>query len=134
MVESQRHIGDKITIDKRYFISSLKETDELFAKAVRRHWSVENELHWVLDVSFREDDSRIRRENGAYIVDVQLASGALSGQDVQIEGDTIKFNMNIGGVERVSMLLVVAGNKISGDTYATKGNYKIKGIRKLPPQ
>jgi predicted transposase YbfD/YdcC len=65
IVESQRHIGDKITIDKRYFISSLKETDELFAKAVRRHWSVENELHWVLDVSFREDDSRIRRENGA---------------------------------------------------------------------
>lgn len=65
MVESQRHIGDKVTIDTRYFISSLKETDELFAKAVRRHWSVENELHWVLDVSFREDDSRIRRENGA---------------------------------------------------------------------
>jgi predicted transposase YbfD/YdcC len=65
MVESQRHIGDKITIDRRYFISSLKETDELFAKAVRRHWSVENELHWVLDVSFREDDSRIRRANGA---------------------------------------------------------------------
>ena len=65
MVESQRHIGDKITIDTRYFISSLEEADELFAKAVRRHWSVENELHWVLDVSFREDDSRIRRENGA---------------------------------------------------------------------
>jgi len=65
MVESQRHIGDKVTVDRRYFICSLKETDELFAKAVRRHWSVENELHWVLDVSFREDDSRIRRENGA---------------------------------------------------------------------
>jgi predicted transposase YbfD/YdcC len=65
MVESERHIGDKVTIDRRYFICSLKETDELFAKAVRRHWSVENELHWVLDVSFREDNSRIRRENGA---------------------------------------------------------------------
>ncbi len=65
MVESQRHIGDKVTVDRRYFICSLKETDKLFAKAVRRHWSVENELHWVLDVSFREDDSRIRRENSA---------------------------------------------------------------------
>lgn len=65
MVESQRLIGDKVTIDRRYFICSLNETDNLFAKAVRRHWSVENELHWVLDVSFREDDSRIRRENGA---------------------------------------------------------------------
>tara|TARA_R110002167_G_scaffold1767_1_gene8478 strand:+ start:36377 stop:37501 length:1125 start_codon:yes stop_codon:yes gene_type:complete len=65
MVESERHIGNKVTVDRRYFICSLTETDELFAKAVRRHWSVENELHWVLDVSFREDDSRIRRENGA---------------------------------------------------------------------
>lgn len=65
MVESERHIRGKVTIDRRYFICSLKETDELFTKAVRRHWSVENELHWVLDVSFREDDSRIRRENGA---------------------------------------------------------------------
>jgi predicted transposase YbfD/YdcC len=65
MVESQRHIGEKETVERRYFISSLKEMDKLFAKAVRRHWSVENELHWVLDVSFREDDSRIRRGNGA---------------------------------------------------------------------
>ena len=65
MVESQRHIGDKITIERRYFICSLKEGDGLFAKAVRRHWSVENELHWVLDVSFREDASRIRRGNSA---------------------------------------------------------------------
>jgi predicted transposase YbfD/YdcC len=39
--------------------------DELFAKAVRRHCRVENELYWVLEVSFREDDSRIRRGNGA---------------------------------------------------------------------
>ena len=65
MVESQRHIGDKVTVDRRYFICSLNETDDLFAKAVRRHWSVENELHWVLDVSFREDHSPIRRDNGA---------------------------------------------------------------------
>ncbi|MFT6918097.1 MAG: putative transposase YbfD/YdcC [Cognaticolwellia sp.] len=65
MVESTRHIGDKISIERRYFISSLREVDALFAKAVRRHWRVENKLHWVLDVCFREDDSRIRRENGA---------------------------------------------------------------------
>ena len=65
MVESERHVGDKVTKECRYFISSLEEGDELFAKAVRRHWSVENELHWVLDVSFREDESRICRQNAA---------------------------------------------------------------------
>jgi predicted transposase YbfD/YdcC len=53
MVESTQHIGDKISIERRYFISLLREVDELFVKAVRRHWSVENELHWVLDVCFR---------------------------------------------------------------------------------
>jgi predicted transposase YbfD/YdcC len=64
MVESERHIGNKVTVDRHYFICSLTATDELFAKAVRRHWYVENELLWVLDVSFREDDSPIHRENG----------------------------------------------------------------------
>ena len=65
MVESTRHIGEKTTTERRYYLSSLKQHDEMLAKSIRRHWSVENELHWVLDVSFREDDSRIRRGNAA---------------------------------------------------------------------
>lgn len=65
VVESERHIGDKVEIERRYFISSLAQGDKMFVQSVRRHWSIENELHWVLDVSFREDDSRIRRGNSA---------------------------------------------------------------------
>ncbi|AQP98745.1 hypothetical protein B0W48_02370 [Pseudoalteromonas aliena] len=42
---------------QNYFINWMKEADELLAKSVRRHWSVENELHWVLDVSFRGGDN-----------------------------------------------------------------------------
>lgn len=50
--------------DTRYFITSLTDP-VLFAGAVRAHWSIENNLHWCLDVVFREDDSRTRKDNAA---------------------------------------------------------------------
>ena len=63
MVERESTIADKTTKETRYFISSLKEDAKVFAKAVRSHWGIENNLHWCLDVTFREDDSRIRTGN-----------------------------------------------------------------------
>ena len=63
MVERESTIGDKTTKERRYFISSLQADAKVFAKAVRSHWGVENNLHWCLDVTFREDDSRIRIGN-----------------------------------------------------------------------
>ena len=48
----------------RYFISSLSVDPYLFAKAVRGHWSIENSLHWVMDVVFHDDECRIRKKNG----------------------------------------------------------------------
>ncbi|MCU0589083.1 MAG: ISAs1 family transposase [Syntrophobacteraceae bacterium] len=60
MVESTREIGDQTTQETRYFISSLPLNAERFAEAARKHWGVENGLHWCLDISFREDDSRVR--------------------------------------------------------------------------
>ncbi len=54
----------KTTLERRYFISSINdEGHKSIAKAIRKHWCVENQLHWVLDVSFNEDDSRIRKDN-----------------------------------------------------------------------
>jgi len=52
--------GDKETVDVRYFISSLRLGVRRFAQAVRGHWAIENTLHWCLDVTFREDESRVR--------------------------------------------------------------------------
>jgi predicted transposase YbfD/YdcC len=49
------------SIEVRYYLSSLAVDVDLFARAVRGHWSVENSCHWSLDVTFREDDSRIRQ-------------------------------------------------------------------------
>jgi predicted transposase YbfD/YdcC len=60
MVESTREIGDQTTHETRYFISSLPCDAKRFAKAARDHWGVENSLHWCLDISFGEDDSRVR--------------------------------------------------------------------------
>ncbi len=65
MVESIRCVKGKNTIERRYFLTSLPRDIEAFAKAVRGHWGVENQLHWSLDVTFREDQSRARTKNAA---------------------------------------------------------------------
>jgi predicted transposase YbfD/YdcC len=66
MVKSQRTVvGGETTSNCRYFISSLDSDAELILHAVRTHWEIENKLHWVLDIAFREDDCRIRKGNGA---------------------------------------------------------------------
>lgn len=63
-VEAMRTIDGVTRQERRYFISSLAPLAEPIAKAVRAHWQIES-MHWILDVSFREDDSRIRREYAA---------------------------------------------------------------------
>jgi predicted transposase YbfD/YdcC len=65
MVQAERQLGDQRTVTRRYFISSLKSDAELLLQAVRGHWGIENKVHWVLDIAFREDDCRIRKGNGA---------------------------------------------------------------------
>src|SRR3954469_10327748 len=60
VVTSQRREGEEESIEVRYYLSSLPVDLDLFARAVRGHWSVENACHWTLDVTFREDDSRVR--------------------------------------------------------------------------
>jgi len=55
----------KQSIETRYFISSLASDAQELMRAVRTHWGIENSLHWVLDVAFREDQCRIRKDHGA---------------------------------------------------------------------
>jgi predicted transposase YbfD/YdcC len=63
MVESWRTVEDKTTHQVRYYISSLSPNAERLATSIRTHWSIENSLHWVLDVALLEDDCRIRTDH-----------------------------------------------------------------------
>ena len=60
LVEATRELNGQTTTERRYYLSSLPVEVQRFAHAVRTHWSIENSCHWILDVVFREDDSRVR--------------------------------------------------------------------------
>ena len=62
-IESERFVGDSLAVEERYYLSSPPADAKLLNEAARSHWAVENSLHWVLDVTFDEDRSRIRKEN-----------------------------------------------------------------------
>jgi predicted transposase YbfD/YdcC len=62
---SERTVGGKTSYEDHYFIGSKAAKAQYYGQALRGHWRIENNLHWQLDVTFREDDSRVRDRNGA---------------------------------------------------------------------
>jgi predicted transposase YbfD/YdcC len=60
MVEDTRQVNGHTSIERRFYLTSLPPDAKEFARAVRSHWSVENNLHWCLDVCFNEDQARAR--------------------------------------------------------------------------
>jgi predicted transposase YbfD/YdcC len=66
-VEAIRSVNGsgKVEAEIRYFLSSYRDHPRVLVQAIRRHWTIENGLHWGLDVTFREDDSRVRDRTAA---------------------------------------------------------------------
>ena len=62
-VVSDRRVNNQSTLKTRYFISSLDDSAAHLLEYCRHHWHIENRLHWVLDVAFREDANTVRRDN-----------------------------------------------------------------------
>lgn len=63
MLLSERRIGEESEVQDRYFISSLESNADKILRAKRSYWGIENRLHWVLDIAFNEDRSRVRKDN-----------------------------------------------------------------------
>jgi len=63
MIKAERRIGQRREVKIRYYISSLATRAADFLHIIRSHWGIENRLHWELDIAFREDDSRVRKDH-----------------------------------------------------------------------
>jgi predicted transposase YbfD/YdcC len=110
MVYAERQVGDgEANGETRFFISSLPAEVKAFARAVRGHWGIENGLHWVLDVAFGEDVSRVRKDHGPENL-AWLRRVALSLLRNEPGADSVKCKRKMAGWDNDYLLQVLFGN------------------------
>ena len=91
MVESERIINGNVSTEHRYYLLSFERDIHKFAKSVRNHWSIENQLHWVLDVGFNEDASRCCRGYSAENRIGSISRGNRKKEGKQGRRNTVKY-------------------------------------------
>ena len=109
MIVRPRIIDDEETIKVRFFISSLQANAKRFLKATRQHWGIENGLHWVLDIAFNEDRSRVRKDHApANLAVLRHMAVNLLKQETSAKGG-IKAKRLQAGWNEDYLLKVLAG-------------------------
>lgn len=108
-VTAQREVDGGVTTQTRYYITSLPGDAAQLLHAVRAHWGIENELHWTLDVAFREDDSRVRKDHAPQNLAIlrQIALNLLKQESTRQRG--IKGKRLIAGWDEAYLLKVLLG-------------------------
>jgi len=98
-IESTREIKGTVVTEKRYYISSLKESAEKVLQKIRSHWAIENALHWVLDMSFGEDQSRIRKDNAPQVMAIirHMALNLLQLTKAQMKRQSVRRLRKMAG-------------------------------------
>ena len=116
MVESRREVAGKVTFETRYYIGSIGTSAARFARATRGHWGIENGLHWNLDISFREDECRVRdpvaRENLAVLRHIALSRLKNDNTTLGIQNKRLKAACN----EHYLTKLLFESPRSKGDT------------------
>lgn len=111
MIESTREIIGRnstgiASVEQRYYISSLPAKAALLGKIVRAHWGIENSMHWILDVAFREDDCRIRVGEAAqnFAILRRIALNLLKGDKTTklgVANKRLKVGWNVAYLENL---------------------------------
>lgn len=98
-VDSTREIKAKITTETRYYIGSHMDGPERMLASIRSHWAIENSLHWVLDMTFGEDQSRIRKHNAPQCMAIirHIAFNLLHSQKHSMKRQSIKRLRKMAG-------------------------------------
>lgn len=109
-IDSSRQIKDKLTKETRYYIASFIEEPKKVLKKIRNHWAIENKLHWILDMSFGEDQSRIRKENAPQIMAIirQIALNLLQLQKNSMKRQSIKRLRKMAGWDDALLSSILA--------------------------
>lgn len=112
LIRSERRIGEKVETESRYYILSRPLAASQFARVVRSHWGIENQVHWVLDVAFREDESRIRAgyaaENLATLR--HMALNMLRRHPSRTRGSSIRTRRLLAGWDRTYLIKLLTDN------------------------